>query len=245
MRSWGVVISDNLLACRQWATGLQLCGAFLRSAYRGASSLIVILIMSLLFVPSVGISASKQSSLEVQEVRSEYYQAGSGMVKIRDLEKLQNGSLDKLNIMLSVKSDIVMSEEQAQMLLNGIPLTFVYDIRIEEKGFWSFWNGNNYIKEIRYLLFYHGLSKQFVVRDLETKKQHSYPTLSLALLSISTPSNIEFKITDSRGFEMEDYKGRVKLWLDIEALPTPLRIPAYLSKNWWLNSNWFKWELKI
>lgn len=205
---------------------------------------LIVLLLSALF-PVASMAASKQSALEVQEVKSEFYQAGSGMVRIRDFEILNGGTLTKVDLMLSMKSDIVMSDEQAQMLLNGIPLTFVYDIRIKEKGFWSFWNGNNYTKEIRYLLFYHGLSKQFVVRDIETKKQHSYPTLSLALLSISTPTNIEFRIEDDKGIYIDHFTGQAKLWLDIEALPTPLRIPAYLSKNWWLNSNWFKWELKI
>lgn len=203
----------------------------------------LMLLLSLL--PFAVSAAPKQSSLEVQEVKSEFYQTKSGMSRIRDIDQLQSGVFKTLDLMLSLKSKIVMSEAQEQMLFNGIPLTFVYDIRIEEKGFWGFWKGRHYLKEIRYLLFYHGLSKQFVVRDLETKKQHSYPTLSLALLSISTLTDVDFRITDEAGIRLDRFQGQAKLWLDIEALPTPLRIPAYLSKHWWLNSSWFKWELKI
>ena len=235
---------DNEEESSRLATLLRVLQDFYKMFYRRSSSVLLIL-MIVVLVPSIGLSATKQSSLEVQEVRSDFYQEGSGMARIRDTEKLIDGSLKEVDISLSIKSDIVMSDAQAQMLLNGIPLTFVYDIRIKEKGFWSFWSGNNYAKEIRYLLLYHGLSKQFVVRDLETKKQHSYPTLSLALFSISTPTNIAFKLIDDDGFKMDNYRGEVKLWLDIEALPTPLRIPAYLSKNWWLNSSWYQWELKI
>lgn len=233
-RNSGFKTVTDLLSCR-----------FMAKYFSKLSIIAGIVLFLSTLMPVTTLAAPKQSSLEVQEVRSEYYQAGSGLVKIRDTEKLLEGTLKKIDMLLSIKSEIVMSEEQAQMLLNGIPLTFVYDIRIDEKGFWSFWNGNNYAKEIRYLLFYHGLSKQFVVRDLETKKQHSYPTLSLALLSISTPTNVEFNLRDSQGIKLENYRGKAKLWLDIEALPTPLRIPAYLSKNWWLNSSWFKWELKL
>jgi len=222
----------------------RLKGFFIMKKTQGLSQLLII-IMVMICTPLVSLTAQKQSSLIIQEVRSEYYRSGSAMIKIRDTEKLLNGGFKKLDLLLSMKSEIVMSDEQAQMLLNGIPLTFVYDIRIAEKGFWNFWGGNHYSKEIRYLLFYHGLSKQFVVRDLETKNQHSYPTLSLALLSISTPSNIEFALHDPEGLKLEDYQGQAKLWLDIEALPTPLRIPAYLSSNWRLNSSWFKWELKL
>ncbi len=215
----------------------------IRKKRQGFAQLLLVLLLSLA-MPFVALTAQKHSSLMIQEVRSEYYRAGSAMIKIRNIEKLQSGGFKKLDLLLSLKSEIVMSDEQEQMLLNGIPLTFVYDIRITEKGLWNFWSGNHYSKEIRYLLFYHGLSKQFVVRDLETKKQNSYPTLSLALLSISTPTDIEFNLANENGLALNNYQGKAKLWLDIEALPTPLRIPAYLSKNWWLNSSWFKWELK-
>ena len=232
----------SFFADQSWQNALRAVSALKKLGMMGIAGILMAIFT---LFPAMTIAAQKQSALEVQEVRSEFYQAGSGMVKIRDFEKLNNGTLKKVDLMLSMKSDIVMSDEQEQMLLNGIPLTFVYDIRIQERGFWSFWHGNNYAKEIRYLLFYHGLSKQFVVRDIETKKQHSYPTLSLALLSISMPTNIEFRITDDNGIHIEHFKGQAKLWLDIEALPTPLRIPAYLSKNWWLNSNWLQWELKI
>lgn len=184
----------------------------------------------------------KRSTLEIEQVKSEFYPDGSKMLRIRDPQKLNSGELKAVDIFLTFRSKIVMSDEQEQMLLNGIPLTFVYDIRLKEKAFFS---SHDYSKEIRYLLLYHGLSKQFVVKDLATDKQHSYPTLSLALLSISTPTNIEFEVKDERGFKMEQYEGRAKLWLDIEALPTPLRIPAYLSSNWWLNSSWYEWELTL
>ena len=197
--------------------------------------------MTLLFLMPETLQA-KQSSLNIEQVKSEFYPDGNKMTRIRDITALNNGSMTTVDIYLSIKSSIVMSLEQEQMLLNGIPLTFVYDVRLEEKRFFG---GNDYAKEIRYLLYYHGLSKQFVVRGLTTQKQYSYPTLSLALLFISTPPAIEFEVKDEQGFHLDRYEGRAKLWLDIEALPTPLRIPAYLSSNWWLNSSWFKWELSL
>ena len=209
-------------------------------ALSGHLALILAALMLMLVTPSF--AAVKQSTLDIEQVRSEYYQSGSGKNKIRDSAALLSGTLDAVDVVLAINSKIVMSSEQEQMLLNGIPLTFVYDIRLREKGFWS---RHNYEKELRFLLFYHGLSKQFVVRNLGTTKQHSYPTLSLALLSISTPTGIAFSLKDSEGIKLEQYEGRTKLWLDIEALPTPLRIPAYLSSNWWLNSSWFTWDLTL
>ncbi len=183
---------------------------------------------------------SKQSSLAIEQVEMEYYLPKSPNQRLQNMEKLYQGVLTALNIELAFRSKIVMSDAQEQMLFNGIPLTFVYEVQIEKPGL--LWASKRYMQEIHYQLYYHGLSKQFVVRNLEQGKQHSYPTLSLAILSISTPTDIEFYIEDVTGISLQDYVGRAKLWLDIEALPTPLRIPAYLSSHWWLNSQWFKWE---
>lgn len=147
---------------------------------------------------------AKQSSLNIDQVKSEFYPDGLKMARIKDIEQLNNGSMTAVDVYISIQSSIVMSKEQEQMLLNGIPLTFVYDIRLEEKRFWG---GNNYTKEIRYLLFYHGLSKQFVVRDLATKKQYSYPTLSLALLFISTPPPLSLRSKMRKDFILITMKG--------------------------------------
>lgn len=184
--------------------------------------------------------STKQSSLAIEQVEMEFYLPEHSKQRLQDMERLYQGDLTSLDIELSFRSQIVMSDAQEQMLLNGIPLTFVYEVRIEKPGL--FWASSSYMQEIHYRLYYHGLSKQFVVRNLENGKQHSYPTLSLAILSISTPTDIEFHLEDSAGLVLKEYQGRAKLWLDIEALPTPLRIPAYLSPNWWLNSQWFKWK---
>ena len=213
------------------------------SAKRSIVSHILLFFFLFLFSSSLLSAATLErvSSLMIEGIKNEYYYPGRKMNRIRDLELLNRGELTAIDLLLKVKSQITMSHEQEQMLLNGIPLTFVYDIRLQKKGFFS---QTAYQKEVRYLLFYHGLSKQFVVRDLETKKQHSYPILSLALLSISAPAEIVLGMKNSEGIILQEYEGRARLWLDIEALPTPLRIPAYLSSNWWLSSNWFKWELK-
>lgn len=160
--------------------------------------------------------------------------------KTSDKNLFKRGEEPEGLLSLQIQSQVIMSDEQEQMLRNGIPLTFVYEVRLtDHKGFFSKLVDS---QEIRLLLFYHGLSKQFVVRDLAKEKQDSYPTLSLALLHISTLENIELKY---RQDNQSDYQGKARLWVDIEALPTPLRIPAYLSSKWQLNSGWHSWGLPL
>lgn len=201
--------------------------------------------LSLLLLLPEGLAAPvKYSQLSIKEVSVERVEQ-----ERREEQSPEPGVVEEVaavapanseQLLLQIQSSVVMSDEQEQMLRNGIPLTFVYDIRLNDhRGFFSKQIDS---KELRFLLFYHGLSKQFVVRDLAQEKQDSYPTLSLALLHISTPSNIEISFERR---ENADYQGRVRLWVDIEALPTPLRIPAYLSSKWQLNSGWHAWGLSL
>lgn len=145
---------------------------------------------------------------------------------------------------LIIYSDIKMSEEQAAALKNGIPLTFNYEIKIMEQGRWGFRSLYDE-RKLPYTLKYHGLSKQYVVRDEHNQQQKSYPTLTLALAQIEQ-IKIEgfgedlYHHYDARHGRVGGlYQGRARLRLDIEALPAPLRIPAYLSSQWRLNSDWF------
>ncbi|GGZ89795.1 hypothetical protein DC083_00270 [Ignatzschineria ureiclastica] len=247
------IVSEKQLILRYSSQGLELEDRSLREGFTSQNGLMGFFLWSFIIIilmTSIAIAGTndlpqhtrqmKQSSLAIEQVETEFYLPEHPNQRLQDIEKLYQEHPTALDIELSFRSKIVMSDAQEQMLLNGIPLTFVYEVRIEKPGL--FWATQSYMQEIHYRLYYHGLSKQFVVRNLENGKQHSYPTLSLAILSISTPTDIEFHLEDSAGLVLKEYQGRAKLWLDIEALPTPLRIPAYLSPNWWLNSQWFKWE---
>lgn len=155
------------------------------------------------------------------------------------INSVEAKALPKNRIQLSADSTITMSREQIDMLYNGIPLTFNYELKVSE---FLVLGLTNVVAEhkFRYALKYHALSKQFVVRDLINNTQSSHPTLSLALAQISEIQN--FKFTLERDEERQ-YQGLLKLWLDIEALPAPLRIPAYLSSRWGLNSGWYRWSV--
>ena len=41
----------------------------------------------------------------------------------------------------------------------------------------------------------------------------------------------------------ERYEGALRVLLDLEALPAPLRLFAYLSDDWRLSSEWRTWPL--
>ena len=39
------------------------------------------------------------------------------------------------------------------------------------------------------------------------------------------------------------YIARIRLYLDIDSLPSPLRPRAYFSSDWNISSQWYKWEI--
>ena len=39
------------------------------------------------------------------------------------------------------------------------------------------------------------------------------------------------------------YLARIRLYLDIDSLPSPLRPRAYFSSDWNISSQWYRWEI--
>lgn len=141
---------------------------------------------------------------------------------------------------LAIEATIKMSQEQVEILQNGISLTFGYTFVVEEKVGLAWLEGNNEQKIYNYTVSYNALTQQYVVHAHRTKKYENFPTLSLALAYIAEPKNMVIEIVNRQPNRI--YRGGVRLKLDINELPTPLRIPAYLSREWNLDTGWKYWE---
>ncbi len=143
---------------------------------------------------------------------------------------------------VTITSAIELNEDQKEMLNNGIPFTFVYELRLSTPR--RFGPPKVIVeRSYRYTLKYHALSKQYVVHDGGLTWQKSYPTLSLALAQIKQRKGLA--IPPPKSDEVIRYFGSARLRLDIEALPAPLRIPAYLSRRWQLTSGWVAFPIEV
>ena len=40
-----------------------------------------------------------------------------------------------------------------------------------------------------------------------------------------------------------DYMARIRFYIDIDSLPSPMRPRAYFSSDWNISSNWHEWEI--
>lgn len=143
---------------------------------------------------------------------------------------------------IGIESVIQMSPDQVTVLENGIPMTFSYTFVVQEKLGFIWWQADdNALSHYNYTISYNALTQQYVVNTHRNQRYQNFPTLSLALSYIAEPKNVVLKVNNRH--QNREYRAGVRLKLDINELPTPLRIPAYLSKDWNLDTGWKYWGL--
>ncbi len=125
---------------------------------------------------------------------------------------------------------------------NGLPLTIQIRMQVlrPRRYLWD-----EVVAEViqRYRLRYHALARRYVLVNLNTDEQRPYPTLAQALARLGTLR--DFPLIDTHLLDPEaTYLARIRVELDIESLPTPMRVMAYLSKAWHLDSDWYVWRLQ-
>jgi hypothetical protein len=158
------------------------------------------------------------------------------------IENVSTRLADKV-LMLDADIRYSLSEKALEALYNGVPLTLELDIRVlRHRRF--LWNEEVASLTQRYRLRYHPLTEQYLVKNLNTDHQENYATLNAALEAMGHIEN--FPMLDKRLLDSdEDYTAQLRVRLDIEALPAPLRPLAYLSPSWRLSSDWYSWPLEF
>ena len=143
--------------------------------------------------------------------------------------------------LLNARMEINLNKGPKEALENGIPLVFELQIQTLEKHVW-FWDivVAEY-KQVRQVQL-HSLSRTYLVKDLGTGAQRSYIKLDDALQAAGSLRN--FPVLDfDRMKDNQAYSVRLRGNLDIEALPTPVRLLAYVSSAWDMDSEWYQWQL--
>lgn len=143
--------------------------------------------------------------------------------------------------LLNARMDISLNTGPREALENGIPLVFELHIQMLEKHTW-FWDivVAEY-KQVRQVQL-HALSRTYLVKDIATGAQRSYLKLTDALQAAGFLHN--FPVLDfDRMEDGQRYAVRLRGNLDIESLPTPVRLLAYVSSAWDMESEWYQWQL--
>ncbi len=142
---------------------------------------------------------------------------------------------------LSAQIDYELSDKMMEVMHKGVPVVVALDIEFlrSRKYLWD-----EEVAQLvqRYRLEYHALTRQYLVTNLNSGSQHSFPTLEVALALLGTV--VDLPVLDKQLIEeKERYVGLMRASVDVAELPTPLRLRAYFSSDWHLTSEWYSWIL--
>lgn len=145
-------------------------------------------------------------------------------------------------VFIDAKFNLKLNNEPLRALINGVPLSFIIEIQVTRTRRYLPWNKTITNLEQRYRLMFHSLTDQYYVINLNNEVSENYSDFNQALANISELK--EFPLLDRKQLNSKErYQAHIRISLDLESLPSPLKLIAYLSPNWYLKSNWHSFPL--
>lgn len=161
----------------------------------------------------------------------------AGEFAVRGAETTLVDKVYRLNTRLSYQ----LSKEALGALQKGIPLTITLSIEVLRQREYL-WAEKIAGIEQGYQLSYHALTQQYLVKNINTGVSTNFQTLKMALDHLSVIEN--FPMLDAQLLLPDaQYFARLRTHLDLETLPVPIRVLAYISPGWRLSSEWHTWSL--
>jgi hypothetical protein len=142
---------------------------------------------------------------------------------------------------LSVQIDYRFSQKVLDAIESGVPIVLVLDIEVRRPRSFM-WDEQIAQLRQRFQLQYHALTEQYIVKNLNSGAQNTAPTLNTALYYLRDINNVPL-IDQQLLNPKQHYQVRLKMSMEFDSLPVPLKLSAYLSRSWWLGSDWFVWNL--
>ena len=143
--------------------------------------------------------------------------------------------------LLDGQFSISLSPGAKEALENGVPLVFELQVQLVRAHRWLWDAVKVEITQVRHVQ-YHAISRSYVVKDINADTQRNFRRLADAMDAAGMLEGL--LLTDGQPLEDgADYKVRLRGSLDIESLPTPVRLIAYVSSAWNMSSEWHVWSL--
>ena len=143
---------------------------------------------------------------------------------------------------LGAHVEIDFNETLPEALHNGVPLLIELRIEVLRKRVW-FWPELVADLRQRFKLEFHVLSRRYLVYNYASGVQQSFRNMEGALAYIGDIYDLPL-IDEQLLDPAQHYLVRMRADIDVEALPTPVRLWAYLGSEWSLKSRWFEWPLQ-
>jgi hypothetical protein len=143
--------------------------------------------------------------------------------------------------LLSARLYLPLNERLRAALLDGVPLTV--DLELEVSANRRYWLDDG-IASLHQLfqLQYHAVSGRYLVRNLNSGEQASYPTLDDAVEQLSHLSGLP--VLDQALIETDRrYEFNLRVTLDMGDIPDALRVLMFWTDDWHRVSEWYTWPL--
>lgn len=140
-------------------------------------------------------------------------------------------------IAIQYHQQLRLSSEAQNALVHGVPLTFETDIILRDAKTQTRLERNRSRHEIRFL----PLSEHYQLSNEDGSDVRTYPRLRHALAALGR-ADVSF---ETGALPAGEYELLVRSFLDKNAMPPPMRLPALFSSRWDHQSNWTSWPLQI
>lgn len=157
---------------------------------------------------------------------------------------VENAQLHLRDRVYALDTDITyrLTPKVLKTVQNGIPLVWMLHVQVyrERRYLWD-----ERIADVlqRYRIRYHALMNIYQVLDENRGDASYFSTLPAALEAIGTIRGMP--VPGLQVLNKDDhYRARIKMQLDREELPLPLRPLSYINSDWYLSSDWYSWPLQ-
>lgn len=187
------------------------------SEFATASRLLVVL--AVLLLPLVALAEDRF------EIRSAYIEPSDSVYEL-------NATLD-----------FSLPEGARAAVREGVPLTMHWEILVRRGR--KFWFDNTVATlEQDYELVFHALSERYLVRNVNSGEQASYPTLDAALDALKVVSSLP--LLDRALIDPEfRHEVSVRASLDVRTMPDTLRFVLFWADDWRRRSEWYTWSPQL
>lgn len=158
-------------------------------------------------------------------------------LRVRELGLSESGG----RLVIEPRLALSLTAPIERALDNGVAVTLLMEARVTRARAWL-WPATEVEKTRRYTLLYHSLSEQYLVREGK-QTPRAFPSRLAALSALSEPGPWPLAETAALAGDGR-YRAALRVSVDLQSLPAPLRLMAYFSPAWHVGSKWQSEELE-
>lgn len=167
------------------------------------------------------------------------FAAADGRFEVRSAYVEPSQGVYELNATL----DVDLPEGARAAVREGVPLTLHWEI-VVRRGRKYWFDQTVATLDQRYEVVFHALSERYLVRNVNSGEQASYPTLDAALDALRVVSSLPI-LDRSLVDPTLRHEVSVRANLDVRTMPDALRFVLFWTDDWRRRSEWYTWSPQL